>query len=238
MAEKKRLFSNTEELIEAAKKAAKNSDPEFNQSVQLYFIARYFVSLYEARYGSIPIQVWNEYRSALDHFLRSQIGNLDKAHLKKMEGHLQRAALDILKILVHSTLDSVKEWKNTFSVEIYELVDNGSFRPMLIYQESEARTSFEIAKISDAKLGEDAHYNNEILALYLEASFKADDLKLMLIGRQNDFIQAKLQYDSIHGCAHNLSIWEHYKVHILFYAGWSVTMYFLTPWIKAFLKSF
>ena len=81
------------------------TDVNLQHSTRLYLYTRYFVVVFESRYGAIPIQVWNEYRNALDHFFRFQLdGGASEAqdHMQKMDGHLQRAALDILKIFCHN----------------------------------------------------------------------------------------------------------------------------------------
>ena len=78
---------------------------EYRRTVELYYIARYLVSLFESREQQLPLQVWNEYRNAFDHFVRHLTVSNDMAlddghhHLRKMEGHIQRAALDICKFL-------------------------------------------------------------------------------------------------------------------------------------------
>ena len=65
------IFDTKEELLAEAQKQAQRVE-EFNlkKATKLYFLARYFVAVYESRFSQIPIQVWNEYRNALDHYFR------------------------------------------------------------------------------------------------------------------------------------------------------------------------
>ncbi|MBE0491312.1 MAG: hypothetical protein IBX44_03560 [Sulfurospirillum sp.] len=99
MPENIEIFKTKDELLQKAGEQSNKVEEKYKQSIFLYFIARYFVSVHEAKFGTIPIQVWNEYRNALDHFFRNLTNN-DPAHIGKMEGHIQRAVLDILKSIV------------------------------------------------------------------------------------------------------------------------------------------
>ena len=113
------IYENKNDLLSAAEKQSSKVEKNYKHSTYLYFIARYFVSVYESRHGEIPIGVWNEYRNAIDHFFRfltNEKGNINNqgvpCQLEKMEGHLQRAALDIMKILCHRTQENIKKMSN------------------------------------------------------------------------------------------------------------------------------
>ena len=176
------IFQNKEELLIQARKQADKVDKAQQHSVYLYFITRYFVSLFEGRFGKIPIQVWNEYRNALDHYFR-HLTNQDTKNLAKMEGHLQRAALDIMKIYCHKVQDKLLEQKAGYKTEVLHLVDNGSFYSKLVQGISSSEELFVQAKIDDSSLGEDAKTNQDILNKYIEALFAYDTIDRNFIKR-------------------------------------------------------
>jgi hypothetical protein len=203
------IFATKGDLEAEADVVVRQADRQFKRSVKLYFIARYFVALFESRNGKIPIQVWNEYRNALDHFFRSQTGGgahgHEADHLQKMEGHLQRAALDILKLLVHGSLDEVQGLLEAATPGALRLVDNGGFIVEIRARQESVKTMFSRAKISDSRLGPNASQNDEILDLYLDAAFAADDLVQNLRSKDQDIQVAESEYYRIHNGGRNLS---------------------------------
>ena len=215
------IFENKEELLNQAKIQADKVEEEHKQSVLLYFIARYFVSLYEGRFGAIPIQVWNEYRNALDHYFR-YLTNKNSTHLKKMESHLQRAALDIMKIYCHEAQNKTIKQKEEYKIEVLQLVDNGTFNSELIQGLSTAEDLFVNAKVDDSILGDNAHTNQEILGKYLDAVFAFDEVYRKIIDKLDDIQSAQLTYNSIHDNAAKGTFKEHMKTHFIFYVLWTL----------------
>lgn len=234
------VFSTKEQLISAAQEQANKVEEDYRQSTYLYFIARYFVSIFESRYGVIPVQVWNEYRNALDHFFRYLTNNQHElgdespnnvlGHLHKMEGHLQRAALDIMKIYCHRTKDSVGEIKKSFKPEVLQLVDNGSFYTYLITETNNAEELFEKAKIYDNNLGETARLDKDVINKYLETVFIFDKIKIDLINKAPDLEVANKNYSSIHDTASKGSTFHHYFIHFTFYIFWTIFVFICTLW--------
>jgi len=223
------LFSDKNELLTKAQEEADKADEIFKESTKLYFIARYFVSVYESRNYEIPIQVWNEYRNALDHYFRWQTAKNNasveenpNSHIKKLERHLLRACLDVLKIFIHETLQTSHDWRDQYPKRVYHLVDNGQFYTDLVKSENNIGRAFEKGKMLDAGLGDDPVENGKVLDQYLETAFMADSLLFTLIYRQPDFIKAEASFNSIFKAAHNLSFVEHFKVHFWFYVAWSL----------------
>lgn len=218
------VFENKEQLIQYAQIISDKTSPEYKESVFLYFIVRYFVSVYEAKFGVIPIQVWNEYRNALDHFFRHITHNAqtETPHLKKMQGHLQRAVLDILKIYCHSVQEKVKILKDDFNRDILKLVDNGNFLTNLNVSIKNAENKFILAKIQDNSLGDDSHTNKEIVGLYLNAVFSFDKIYKNIIDKSSDIEHAKSSYETIHNNAAKGTFWHHMKTHYIFYISWTV----------------
>jgi len=217
MTESKQLiiFRDKKSLLEEANRECAKVGIEFQKSIKYYFIARYFVAIFESRNHEIPIQVWNEYRNALDHFFRSLTlqEKGDHTHLIKMEGHLLRACLDILKIFTHTTIETYESQRALYSKEVYDLIDNGKFYETIITQSNLISRNFEHAKLSDSRLGKSEIDDLEIIDNYLDAAFYADILMLNLISREMDCINAKQKLDNLYHSAHKKTTWEHLKIH-------------------------
>ncbi|ORU95111.1 MAG: hypothetical protein A6F71_10635 [Cycloclasticus sp. symbiont of Poecilosclerida sp. M] len=232
------IFDTKNDLIKAAEKQASRVEEDYKHSTYLYYIVRYFVSVFESRYGAIPLQVWNEYRNALDHFFRYLTNNADNQvngqprQLSKMEGHLQRAALDIMKIHCHKTKDSVSEMKKSYKPEVLQLVDNGDFFTYLISETNRAEQLFEEAKIYDSNLGETASLDKEVLEKYLEAAFVFDALKLELINKATDINVANQNYSLIHHKGSAGSTKLHIFIHALVYFVLGLIVFILTPFLE------
>lgn len=145
-------FESTSEILEAARNVVSEAPEELRESIEPYFIARYFVTIYEVRKGEIPIQVWNEYRNALDHLFRHLVNQEkqlnDKSQIKSMQKHFLRAALDVLKLHIHRTQDYLKEQKHSHNPRMLALVDNGDFIKACNSSFRKAEKLFEDAKIT------------------------------------------------------------------------------------------
>lgn len=215
------IYTSKEELLEKAGIISKSADKEFQESLKLYFIARYFVSLYEAKFNSIPVQVWNEYRNSLDHFFRSKTNPNDN-HVRKMQGHIQRAVLDILKLYCHSIQDLVSEIDKQYSTDVLKLVDNGNFIKNIKLGTSASVSLFEKAKIADGDLGENSHTNSEIVGKYLEAAYSFENVRKSIIDKEIDILQASQSYQSIHDKVAKGTFKEHIKTHYIFYISWVI----------------
>ena len=163
-------ISSVDDLFARADSQSEKVSVEFKQTIKLYYIVRYFVSLYEAHSKQLPIQVWNEYRNAFDHFAR-HLTNKEKNHLKKLEGHIQRAALDVCKFLCLYFDDDIDVKLKNYTIEVLNLVDNGSFLTSIQKSHEEAKNNLKEAKQMDSKLGDDATANSEILRKYSESVF-------------------------------------------------------------------
>jgi len=163
------FFETVDELDRAADQVSNKAPIEYRHSTYLYFIARYFVAVYEASFGEIPIQVWNEYRNALDHFFR-YLTLKDNGQIKKMEGHIQRAVLDITKLFCHrssESLDKILDKENYLRT-----LDDGLFYVDILKKKAEAKDLYIYAKINNDKLGEHSETDKEVIRRYLEPCFK------------------------------------------------------------------
>jgi len=225
------LFSSKEELLEAAQQTAASVDEKFARSLKLYFIARYFVAVYESRYSEIPIQVWNEYRNALDHFFRDMTDGDAGGHLVKMEGHLQRAALDVLKLISHKSKDNVEAAVKRIDNDASGLVDNGDFLPKIKAEYRSSVSLFEKAKTIDIRLGEDAKTNDEVLSHYLDAAFSFDSISALIYSKEGDIDKALNKYRSIHQKGEVGGLCHHLKAHAVWYVIY-LPLVFVGGWVK------
>ena len=178
------------ELFGRAKsQATAVAEPEYQRTVELYYIARYLVSVFESRDQKLPLQVWNEYRNAFDHFARHLTVSQDIAaddvhhHLRKMEGHIQRAALDVCKFLCIYFADFCKT-EILSRRDVMALVTDGAFLTQANELAASAETALLRAKEADSNLGEDANVNDNVVELYCEAVF--DYMKIESLYRTNN----------------------------------------------------
>jgi hypothetical protein len=197
------LYKSREALCEAADKAASDvSSNVFRSSVFLYYIARYLVSVYEARYLELPIQVWNEYRNALDHFMRHVSSGGDEAqddahHLQRMEGHIQRAVLDVTKILCVKSYDAITHEIEMWGDNVLDVIDDGTFRADIRKSLMEATDLLEEAKTNDAQLGHDAWVNRAVIERFLDSFFKFDHIIRTFNEKHLALVNLKLQLDKV-----------------------------------------
>ena len=189
---------SAERLFERAKNQANAvAEGEYRRTVELYYVARYLVSLFESRDQQLPLQVWNEYRNAFDHFARHLTVSKDIAsedahrHLHKMEGHIQRAALDICKFLCIYYDGFYKSQIQTQS-NVMALVSNGTFLDRANELATSAEATLLRAKEADSNLGETADVNREVVELYCEAVFAYKQVETLYRENNENITQARL----------------------------------------------
>ena len=210
------LFNSPEELLSEAQQVSSKAPQNLKESIEPYFVSRYFVAVYEARHGEIPIQVWNEYRNALDHLFRylvsseNNTGQINSAHK-----HFLRAALDILKLHIHKTQESINKTVTALNPKVVKLVDNGEFITHLNKNISEATNLFERAKINDSRLGDDKNKNSSVLKDYLNAAFAFEKIGIEFNEKQYAIKNATTEYETIHGAGHKHSIKDGIFIHLI-----------------------
>lgn len=186
-------------LEEDAHAIASLAPHEYTQTTYLYFIARYLVVVYEISFGQIPIQVWNEYRNAFDHYIRhiTKDSGDTTDHVKKIEGHIQRAVLDISKVFCHDTEDMLNSDVAVLHKPSLMLIDNGTFFYGIEARFENAKDNFIKAKVFDLTLGDDARHNSKIISMYLDAVYSYIDIQRTLRDRRKDISEAKIRHDAI-----------------------------------------
>jgi len=190
-----------ESFFEEANALADKAPTLYGEAVKLYFFARYFVSVFEARNNTLPIQVWNEYRNALDHYMRfltsddyttelSEDGSYPSQH-REMKGHLQRAVLDIAKLTCHTNSDWIQKKLDRYDRNTLGLVDNGNFILEIDRKISDAELLFTKAKCEDKMLGKNSRQNNTIVEMYLNAVFEYEDARSKIKSKLTDIKNAQ-----------------------------------------------
>lgn len=194
------LFISKEKLEAAAIEISNNADESLRQATYLYFLARFLVIYYEVNFAELPVQVWNEYRNALDHYFRSVTEKEDAEvikHRNKMEGHLQRAVLDICKIICHKTEGRFAETLESEVLQALKLVDNGDFYPKLCDMFGSAKNAFIEAKAWDLRLGDGAHNDRGIVGKYLDAFYSYRGAEDFLHQNRSNIQKAEINYKAI-----------------------------------------
>lgn len=202
-----------ENLIEKAKNQSELVPESLRRTVYLYYLSRYLLSLYEVTFSEIPDQVLNEYRNGLDHLMRflssgDDISQDDKhRNLSKMEGHMQRALLDLCKHYAYGTENWVDEFEKSWGgMEVLSLVSNGEFVRKWGEMRQFIHDPFMAAKTEDSYLGEDASSNNDIVEQYLSVAKECRQLRKFGESNRGNIAQAVNQRDTIANKGKNLSI--------------------------------
>ncbi len=189
------LFKDKDDLLQTVEEQCQYASDEFKHSAKLYHLARYFVAVHESHHGKMLLQVWNEYRNAIDHFFRFQTSqHSDDAaflQLKKMEGHLQRALFDALKLVCHRTIDRVELTFNKYAKRHFDYIDNSEYLPQLTKDLNLVRDQLSIAKTSDISLGGSQDTDDEVLGRYLDAAIFAHKISHTLSEKEPLLQKAK-----------------------------------------------
>lgn len=199
------IIHDKDQFLQRAKKQGDEAPEEFGHLVELYYIARYFVALFEARNHEIPLQVWNEYRNTLDHFFRHLTNTSDNSekdsetvnHLDAMKNHLTRAVLDIIKINCHESDKWLHNELNCHEKQALLLIDNGLFLTSINKQIQKAKTLFIEAKVNDYDFGKDKTENRRIVAKYLDAVFAYDNIRNEIDNKTEEILIAERNYSDI-----------------------------------------
>lgn len=184
------LFKTPEELLSSAEKQANalRESPLLFEICKTYHVLRYLVAYYEARFEHLPLQVWNEHRMALDHFMRHLVGltsveqpfpkdpsDKNSSQLRSMRGHLMRATLDISKFIILNSSDllgnKLAYW-NPLTLVRVQVQEGVSLLAYLLNGRSKAERLFQVAKQMDSVLGVSGKEESEALLRYLAATFE------------------------------------------------------------------
>ena len=228
-------YQTKNDLVDAANRTAKSAQSQYEHSTYLYFLARYLVILYEVKFAALPMQVWNEYRNALDHHFRS-VTTTDApamaSHIRKMEGHLHRAVLDVCKLFCRHYSEALEKTYQALNSDTVRFVDNGKFEDEYLRSMRGAQSLFVHAKAQDLALGDGANGDKDILNLYLDSVYKLLTTEELLDAKIHDISKATLLIKGLQdkGSVHHIrdsliakGIWSF----VLFVLGLIVAKFFL-----------
>ncbi len=233
-ANSKFLFDNVDGLLVGAEQVSLCSAQEFRHSVFLYFIARHMVAIHETLNGKLPFQVWNEYRNAIDHFMRYITDpENSRSQLDKMEGHLQRAVLDCCKLFCHRSAEWTENKIEQEGTDILRFVDNGDFFLQIAQLRETAAHEFVTAKTSDGDLGKHKDRDRAVLRAYLTPCFTYLRIRALFIDKRDAIEKAAQHILAIRETTSNEVRKQeasklHLKSHLVGHAVWASIAAILT----------
>ena len=197
-------FSSKEDLLSRARTQGNASPKPYKKAVELYYITRYFVSAFEARNHQIPLQVWNEYRNALDHFFR-HVTLPDHPEYSEqlclMENHIKRACLDVIKLTCHKGDEWLVNKIEGYDQQALLIVDNGEFIKSFQERCNKARDLFLEAKTQDHNFGASVSENKKIVSMYIDAAFAFESLREEIDNKEPVILDRVLELQKITGQA-------------------------------------
>lgn len=129
---------------------------EYKEIAEIYLILKQVSSIYEAHSQVLPLQVFNEMRSALDHFFRSLVSIENDAdsrvQLGRMKGHIFRAVLDTIKLCCDHYDKTIKSKHKIFSKKALGLVNNGEYIKEVTRLHETAYSLYEDARSKDLSI--------------------------------------------------------------------------------------
>jgi len=153
----KELCENADAIIEKANKYSQN--PNFTQDEKdlayYYFLLKHYSADYESRFGLIPpIQVFNEHRMALDHFIRakSYTGTDREKHTGKAADHILRGLLDILKLNCAELKEITSKRHSLFPLKVLGGASDGEYIKEFVKLQNTAESKLYEAKCIEANL--------------------------------------------------------------------------------------
>lgn len=173
------LATNCEEFQKGpsnARDSLQTSDVEFKDAAYLYFLTKQAMSLYEAQLNYLPLQVYNEMRNALDHYMRAIVrtpspdadhnGRRQK-HITKMTEHLQRALLDVIKLTCGSMVEKIDRTHKQIGEGALSLAMDGEYIKLITQHQMNAELCLVEAKMLEHQLGNGAE--KDVRLAYLKA---------------------------------------------------------------------
>jgi hypothetical protein len=145
-------------------------DQQYKESVRIYFLLKEASALFEAESKTLPTQVFNEMRNALDHFMRSLVVANPKSkegNIKQVENHIQRGFLDISKLICAYYDEATKGRHDRISEQVLGNITNGDYIKEFTRLQTTAHSKFTEAKVIDYKLGTDGQGN--VREAYIDA---------------------------------------------------------------------
>lgn len=131
------------------------NDEELQEVIYLYSLAKRAIAIYESRAHHLPIQVYNEMRNALDHYLQALYVTSDfkrdqleyrAQQIKYMQKHMHRALIDVIKLVCAEIAEEIQNRRRELHDKSLTLVHDGKFLGELELKKQIAETTMVHAK--------------------------------------------------------------------------------------------
>jgi len=103
-----------------------SDNEQYKELAYYHFMLRHILAYYEARIDVAPVQIYNEYRMAFDHYMR-RIEMNNEGHEKKALAHLLRANLDIIKLGCYWLKEYCEKKHRWIPKKAFGLISNGEY---------------------------------------------------------------------------------------------------------------
>ncbi|WP_020560804.1 hypothetical protein [Thiofilum flexile] len=218
--------------------AASVQDKSLKNAVYLYFLTKQVVAIYESRINLLPLQVFNEMRNALDHYFRSllTVGTAEEnqnhklSQIKKIEGHIHRSLLDVIKLTCSSIVRNIDRNSKLIGTTSLAYVDNGEFIKQLKKRAQVAESALCEAKVKEYEFGENPSKNKDVCDYYLVALLAHLDFDKYFKDNYGNIFWGKAKYLT----------WKTGGFLLTFLAGYLVRVFWAgsenTPIIQWFIK--
>jgi hypothetical protein len=168
-----RLTVDVQKFSATAKDRASHLDlgvVDLSTALEIYFLTKSTIAVCESKGLFLPLQVFNEFRAALDHFMRAVVvpksgiinhkgqlvlqSKLAQDNIKAMEGHIQRAFLDMVKIGCSDIRKNVDDLHKDYRKDALGIAGpNHEYLDKIHALQINAEELLSDAKIAEADLG-------------------------------------------------------------------------------------
>jgi len=164
------LFDHPDLIIEKANEyATKSFFPESEKEMPFYyFIIKHLSAVHQSRFGTIPVQIYNEHRMALDHLFRAKANN-DASQIKSVVEHLCRAVLDMVKLNCDGLQEQINKKQSAVPKKALGLISNGDYIKSYNRNQNEAENALNSARCEEDKIGRDIEVNKKVINLFVRA---------------------------------------------------------------------
>jgi len=143
---------------------------KYRELLYYNFALRYFVAYYESRFDAIPLQVFNECRMTLDHFMRFFIDENDKNNnWNKALSHIRRGVLDILKLNCFWLQEFILREHKYVPRKALDFVLDGEYIKIFSELQTSAETALWEAKRKETEICSDSETNINVTKNFVEA---------------------------------------------------------------------
>jgi len=166
------LYAKADEVINEAKKHSEN--PAFKQNerdfVYYHYLTKHYTAVFESFFGIIPpIQIFNESRMAISHFIvakekKEDDKNDSAENMSKAVNHMLRGLLDLLKLNCYELRKKILKEHEKYPPKAIGLVSNGDYIKVF----TELKNTAEDCMFK-AKLGESDRIKTEVANKFIYA---------------------------------------------------------------------